>query len=499
MGKRYVSIYFPQLSIDWFALRDPDLYNSAFVLTTVDHGRVIVVASNSIAQLSGIYIGMVAADARALLPSLKFLDDKPGLTNKLLKKLAEWSIRFTPYVSIDSPDGLMMDVTGCSHLWNGDEPYLNEIVIRLKARGYTINTAMADTIGAAWAIARYGPSKSIIEKGGQVSALQKLPPEALRLEIDIIESLHKLGLRQIKDFISIPRYTLQRRFGKRFTQRLNQALGLEEEIIQPIYPNIFYSERLTCLEPISTRTGIEIALKQLLDILCHRLQSEEKGLRSSCFAGYRLDGKTERLDIGTTSPTNNSQHLFKLFEMKLETIEPGEGIELFVLDALGVEKISSEQKKIWNQSSYDREKNLSELFDRLAVKFGQDKINRYLPAEHWLPEKSFKKALSLQEKHNTKWKLDRPRPIYLLSPPDLIEVSAPIPDYPPMLFRYKGTLHKIIKADGPERIEQEWWIADGRHRDYYYVEDEEGKRYWLFRSGHYGIDKALWFIHGFFA
>ncbi|HEU4902126.1 MAG TPA: DNA polymerase Y family protein, partial [Flavisolibacter sp.] len=87
-----------------------------------------------------------------------------------------------------------------------------------------------------------------------------------------------------------------------------------------------------------------------------------------------------------------------------------------------------------------------------------------------------------------------------LYPPERIDVTAPIPDYPPMLFRYKGTMHKIIKADGPERIEQEWWIQDGEHRDYYCVEDEEGRRYWLFRSGHYNEEKTpLWFLHGFFA
>ena len=91
------------------------------------------------------------------------------------------------------------------------------------------------------------------------------------------------------------------------------------------------------------------------------------------------------------------------------------------------------------------------------------------------------------------------RPLQLLAIPEKIEVTAPIPDYPPMLFRHKGKLHTIIKADGPERMEQEWWIAGGRHRDYYYVEDEEGKRYWLFRSGHYETDKHRWFIHGFFA
>jgi protein ImuB len=297
----------------------------------------------------------------------------------------------------------------------------------------------------------------------------------------------------------MPRYSLLRRFGPQLMQRLNQAIGLEEEIIQPIYPVISYSERLSCLEPIVTRTGIEIALQRLLETLCHRLQQEEKGLRSACFACYRVDGKTEKIDVGTNSPSHNAVHLFKLFEIKIDTIQPEEGIELFVLDALKVEEILPEQKGIWKETGDLQDTQLSQLLDRLAVKFGSDSIHRYLPDEHYLPEKAIKKALSLEEKPTTEWKVERPRPMHLLSPPEPIEVTAPVPDYPPMNFRYKGKLHKIIKADGPERIEQEWWIANGRHRDYYYVEDEEGKRYWLFRSGHYETDKHRWFIHGFFA
>lgn len=499
MQRRFVSIWFRHLATDWFSLRQPRLRHTAFALKTPVRGRMIIVAVNDLAQAEGIHSGMAAADARALLPSLLLMDDSPGINEKLLKKLAGWSIRFTPYVAIDPPDGLLLDVTGCAHLWGGDDHYLTEIANRVKGRGYAIGVAMADTIGAAWALARYSQQPMVIEKGGQVAALLALPPEALRLEADTIERLHKLGLRQVKDFLSIPGYSLRRRFGAAFIKRLNQALGLEEEVIQPIYPVIEYSERLPCLEPIITRTGIEIALQRLLETICLRLQREEKGLRSACFAGYRIDGKTERIDIGTNHPSHNAEHLFKLFEMKLDTIQPEMGIELFVLDAMMVEEIAPVQKKIWKENNTN-DLQLSELLDRMAIKFGADAINRYLPDEHYLPERSIKKAGFLEEKTTCEWKSDKWRPVQLLSPPEPIEVTAPIPDYPPMNFRYKGKLHKIIKADGPERIEQEWWIANGRHRDYYYVEDEEGKRYWLFRSGHYSEDRSeKWFIHGFFA
>jgi protein ImuB len=158
------------------------------------------------------------------------------------------------------------------------------------------------------------------------------------------------------------------------------------------------------------------------------------------------------------------------------------------------------QEKLWEGTCGLEDKGLSELIDRLVNKIGANSIRRYLPDEHYWPERSIKPASSLCEQLTTEWSIRRPRPIQLLSKPELIDVTAPIPDYPPMLFRYKGLLHKVKKADGPERIEREWWIEEGQHRDYYSVEDEEGRRYWVFRSGHYDTDKSYqWFIHGFFA
>ncbi len=501
MQRRFVAIWFHSLSTDWFIRRQPCLSNIPFVLAAPDHGRMIVTAVNTLAQKEGVEKGMVLADARAVIHGLQVLDDQPELAPKLLKGIAEWCIRYTPAVSIDLPgSGIMLDVTGCPHLWGGEKKYLADIVKRLKQFGYDVRTAMADTIGAAWAIARFGKDALIVESGQHAAALVLLPAAALRLETETSERLEKLGFRQIKDFISLSRPALRRRFGRQFLQRLDQALGYEEEVIIPVHSIEPYEERLPCLEPIVTATGIEIALQRLLDTLCLRLKKEEKGLRLAVFKCYRADGKIEKIGIGTNRASCNSKHLFKLFENKIDSIEPALGIELFTLGASKVEDLSPTQEKLWNNNEGLTNIGLAELLDRLAEKIGAQNIHRYVPDEHYWPERSFKTALSIDEKALTEWKVDRPRPLHLLSRPEVVEVTAPIPDYPPMLFRHKGKLHTIIKADGPERIEQEWWLQDGQHRDYYYVEDEEGRRYWLFRSGHYDAERSYkWFIHGFFA
>lgn len=499
MPQRFISIWFCNLHTDWFARGNPALQNIPFVLAQSDHGRMVVSASNHLASKEGIDPGISLADARAIIPSLEVLDDQAGLSQKLLTRIAEWCIRFTPLVGIDMPDGLILDITGCAHLWGGEREYLKDIGKRFKKFGYTIRAAVADTIGTAWAVARYGTVSPIVDPGQHISTLQLLPPQALRISSEITERLEKLGLRQIGSFITMARPSLRRRFGEELLHRLDQATGAEEEWITPVQPIEPYQERLPCMDPIVTATGIEIALQRLLEIMCTRLQKEQKGVRTAILKCYRLDGKIEKLEIGTHRATCNTKHLFKLFEINIDTIEPDLGIELFTLDAPKTDDLNSRQETMWTATGGLEDHQLSELLDRISGKLGADTIHRYVPDQHYWPERSYKLAVGLQEQPSTPWKHTRPRPLHLLAHPQVIEVTAPIPDYPPMLFRYRGVLHKIARADGPERIEQEWWLQDGQHRDYYYVEDEAGKRYWIFRSGHYDAAKTYkWFIHGFF-
>ncbi len=500
MCKRFVCIWFRYLKTDWLTRRRPALQHVPFALVSPDRGRMIVTAVNPLAEQQGIIAGMVLADARAIISSLQTFDDDPQLHNKILNAIAGWCIRFSPVVSIDGLDGLIIDASGCAHLWGNEEKYITDMGMRLKEFGYSIRVAMADTIGSAWAFSRFGNEPLLIEKGHQITAILTLPPAALRLETEIVERLHKLGLCQVKSFVNMQRSALRRRFGQQLLQRLDQALGNEEERIIPVQPIVLYQERLPCLEPIVTATGIEIGLQRLLAMLCNRLQENGKGLRLAVFKCYRVDGKVEQIEISTGRASNHADHLFDLFEDKLSSIEPALGIELFVLEAPKVENVSAIQEKMWESICGLDNVKLSELIDRLSNKIGMNNIHRYEPDEHYWPERSIKPASSLHAAISTSWRENKPRPVHLLTPPEPIEVTAPIPDYPPMLFRYKGNLHKIKKADGPERIEREWWLDEGQHRDYYLVEDEEGHRYWLFRSGHYTEENTQkWFIHGFFA
>jgi protein ImuB len=499
MAKRFAALWFPYLITDRCILRQPGLDHTSFVLASPERGRMVIRAASPKAAAAGIFRGMVVADAKTIFPSLQVFDVKEKSEGELLKALARWSLRYTPCTGIDLPDGLLLDITGCPHLWGGETPYLNDIVTRLNKGGYQVRVASADTLGAAWAVARYGKQNPVIAPGEQLNALLPLPPAALRLEPAVLQRLEKLGLSTIGSFIDMPRPSLRRRFGAAFLSRLDQALGQEIEVPEPVRPVPLYQERLPSLEPVRTAKAIGIALKKLLEMLCLRLEREGNGLRKAVFKGFRVDGDIQQIEIGTHSASRNVHHLFKLFENKIATIRPALGIELFILEAPTVEPISRTQDYLWNGNLASNETALAELIDRIGGKVGAGALQRYLPDEHYWPERSFKPASDLQQKPESNWRTDLPRPLHILPRPEPIEVTVPLPDYPPLLFRYKGVAHRIVRADGPERIEAEWWQEKDLQRDYYCVEDEGGARYWLFRSGHYNCTEPKWFLHGFFA
>lgn len=499
MPKRYLSIWFRHLLTDWKTIRDPSLKGKVFVFAEPDHGRMLVKATTASAEKFGVEAGMTVADAKVIAPGLWVFDGKPGRNVTLLKGLAEWCLRYTPYIALDPPDGLLLDVTGCADFRGGERNYLKDLTLRLTALGYDIRPGLADTIGCAWGVARCARSGLIVAPAGQRNALMPLPASALRLPVDLLIKLHNLGLHQVGSFIHMPKQVLRRRFGKDMVLRLHQALGQEEEFILPLKEPVPYSERFPCLEPVSTRPAIEIALQALLEALCKRLYGEGKGIRMAIFAWYRIDGQSGNITIGTNHPSQRTEHLFKLFSLKLDTVEPGMGIELFTLDATKTEPASDKQSNLWAGKPSADSEEIAELLDRLTMRIGSGNVHRYLPDEHYWPERTAAPTADMKKTTASAWRPDQLRPMQLLETPEPIEAMSRVPDYPPKQFIYKGKRHIVVNADGPERIEREWWLEKGEHRDYYIAEDEDGCRYWLFRSGHYDPDRPQhWFIHGFF-
>jgi protein ImuB len=441
------------------------------------------------------------ADARALCPSLQVINEKEEAAIKILTAMAEWSIRFSPVTSFYLPDILLIEATGCTHLWKGDQHYADHIASRFRERGYRLKWAMAPTASAAMALAKFHPRAELVAAAGLLDALLPLPPECLGLDDnESISLLYRLGMRSLRDFIHLPTSVLRNRFGKQLPLRIAQMTGRTEEFINPVKPAEAFSWRLPSPEPITHRKGIEIGLDECLSGILKLLTEKGLGIRKAVFKIYTLDGREQEVGISTFRPSSNKDHLSGLFSNRLEQLLPGEGIELFLLEASITEKNPALQEKLWETSEGLQGRDISELLDRIAGRLTPASISRYVPAQHHWPERSFTRTGEHADETGNAWPENLCRPVEWLPSPEPIEVAAPIPDYPPMLFRYRQKLHRVKKAEGPERIEREWWLEAGRLRDYYIVEDEEGSRYWLFRSGHYEEnERPQWFLCGYFA
>lgn len=452
----------------------------------------------------GLYPGQKGTDALALVPQLGLADVEPEADERALTALVDWCVRFSPAAAADPPAGLFLDVEGLAHLWGGEGPLVADLQARLVRNGLSFRCAIADTPGAAWALAHFGQDRTIAPPGAQAGLLASLPPAALRLEPRTADQLERLGLRRLEQLFALPRAPFAKRFGSEALRRLDQALGRSEEALTFRRPPTPWFARLAFAEPISAPEDLARVAFDVAERLCARLEREGQGARRFELAFHRLDGQAIPLRIGLSVAGREAKRIARLFAPKLETVDPGFGIEVVTLAAENVEPMSARQARL--DAGRDAEDGLAPLIDRLANRLGEERVWKAVPVESHVPELAAGRAGPLAPAAEARpWDRERPRPVRLLRRPEPIEAMAPIPDDPPVQFRWRGRLRRVRRAEGPERIGEEWWkrpieeAAPSRVRDYYRVEDEDGARYWLFRAGLYEPGQpAKWWLHGLF-
>lgn len=471
----------------------------------------LVHAADGRALAQGLVPGQRLADALACVPEALVEEADPAGDLAALHQLAHWVTRYAPHAAPDAPDGILVDITGCAHLWakearKGEALLLGDAIARLARQGIAARGAIAGTIGGAWASARFGGQQSILPPGSIAAALEPLPVRALRLDDATAAALDRLGLRRIGALYPLPRADITRRFGPSLLSRLDQALGYQAESLSPLAPKPDHRVSLVFAEPISTPEQIAAASVHLMERLLRDLAEQNLGVRRLGLILHRLDDAAPGCIIGTARPSQDVKHLLKLLAEKAEALDPGPGIERMSLAALLAERMPALQSNFIHRGGVEAG-DLAPLIDRLGNRFGMGAVTQPLPVASHMPERAVAFAEPLRKKITAgDWQQDLPpRPIRLLSPPEPIEATAPVPDDPPRLFRWRHVLHRVAKAEGPERIRPEWWQAKDDHqetRDYYRVEIEDGRRFWLFRSGLYRPDMPQpprWFLHGIFA
>ncbi|MFN3575261.1 MAG: DUF6504 family protein [Phenylobacterium sp.] len=475
-----------------------------FALVEAARGARRLCAVDEAAAALGLFPGQKAADAAALVPDLATAEAEPEADARALAALVDWCVRFSPAVAADPPDGLFLDVSGLSHLWGGERALLADFRRRLAANGLTVRCAIADTAGAAWALARHGDGAAICPEGEQGQALSRLPPGALRLEADAAAQLERLGLRTIGQVARLPRGELGRRFGAETLRRLDQALGKAPEALSFRRPPSPFAERLAFAEPISALEDLSRVCADITAALCARLAAAGRGARRFELAYHRLDGKPLTAEVGLAVVARETLRIVRLFSPKLEHLDPGFGIESATLCAYEVEPLVEHQAGLETHIG-EAAGDLAPLVDRLTNRLGPERVWTSRPVESHVPERAVTRAGPLAPLPAESWDRARPRPVRLFRRPEPIEAVALIPDDPPVQFRWRGRLHRVRLAEGPERIGAEWWkaaiedVSAAHIRDYYRVEDEAGGRFWIFRAGLYEAGTpAKWWLHGLF-
>ena len=500
-----------------------------FALTAPGRRGPVLWAVNRQAGAQGLSPGMRLADARALLAGLVTAPADAAADQQGLERLALWCNRFTPLCAVDSNDGggggddhgLLLDIAGCAHLFGGEAALVDEIAARLAGLGVEARLGLADTPGAAWALARFGPADArIAAPGATCAALAALPVEALGIAADDACLLRRLGLTTIGAVDGLPRASLARRFtsGERrgaVLARLDRALGRCAAPLVPVAPPPACLERLALPEPLIDRDGLDAALARLMAGLSAALERDGLGVRCLALWCYRVDGSVVRRAVSTARATRDGDHLLRLFRETLDTIDPGFGIDLSALHAERVEPLAPAQLSLTGGGR--RQGGVDLLVDRLLARLGAGAVCRLEPVARHRPEKAERAVAPGREPAPWPAAPGKPprkpqRPFRLFDRPEPIDVMAEVPDGPPLLFTWRRARRRVMRAAGPERIEPEWWVGAGGGgrdeavRDYYRVEDADGRRYWLYRAGLYGdtgsgtgaARSPRWYVHGLY-
>ncbi len=520
---RWLAIYLPRIRTDRLirAGRGPS-DDRPLAVYSKESGAYQLQGIDARASALGLTLAMSLADARAIQPKLEAVEADPEEDARALDNIAAWCERFTPIVVLDPPEGLFLDITGCGHLFGGEEKLRAEVVTRLHAQGFNSRAAIAPTPGAAWAFARYRKqtkrSVRILRESLEASLAQPtdwqaelatLPVEALRLDPDAAALLRRLGLKSIGQIQYAPRSSFTARAGERAMQRLDQALGRAQEALIPRRPAppVFALRRF--LEPIFTADAVLHVTQDLCGDAVEKLDVRGAGVLRAELVLFGVDGRDRIIGVNVSKPLREVKPLMRLFREKLnvvgENFDAQFGFEAARLDVVRLAEFDEQTRTLVSvDAGYASAETISSVVDVLSSRLGPKRVVRPQLHDDHMPERAAAWN-SAQSEYGSKFAKPpadgvQRRPVRLFSPGQQIEVMAGVPDGPPIRFRWRRVTREVVRAEGPERIAGNWRSGEIT-RDYYRVEDKQGRRYWLYREGLYGESETQprWYVHGLFA
>jgi protein ImuB len=483
------------------------------VLVEKARGALRIAALDTPAAEAGLRIGMALTEARALVPDIAVAEACPEADADFLRTAASACEMFTPLVALRGEDGLILDITGCAHLFDGEAGLGTRARRRLHRLGLMTQAAIAGTPDAAWALAHH--RRSIIAAPGEEAILARaLPITTLDQDSGTTLALSRAGFHTLGDLADRPSPLLSARFGEGLVVTLLRILGHDDIRITPLRtpPDVMAEKHFP--EPLSAMESLLGVLEALAGDIMHSLEKRGAGGRAFEASFFRADGAVRRITLETAQGTREVSSLMRLIRLRIEALadplDPGFGFDAIRLAVTRSEPLQAAQQTLAGEpDAQDGMRAVAHLVDRLVARFGRENVRRFVAADTHDPVMAGGTVPYLSHVASPSWPEPEPgqpplRPLTLFPHPQWIEVMAEVPDSPPLRFRWRRVLHEVTRAEGPERIAPEWWRdASTGHatRDYYRVEDALGHRFWIFREGHYEDSNARprWFLHGLFA
>ncbi|WP_245798614.1 Y-family DNA polymerase [Sphingopyxis flava] len=504
--RRYLALFFPWLPAERWSRTAPRPPDAPLVFAEKQRGALRLASVDARAAALGLAPGIALADARAQVQDLLVEPHDPARDRDWLDRLAQGCARYTPLVALDPPDGLILDIAGAAHLFGGEGALVADAEARLERTGMTVRAALGPTADAARALARYPAPPAPDE----AAAIRRLPVAALELDAEATRALTRAGLKTIGDLSSRPMASLAARFGAGAATALRRLTGDAPSPLAPrLTPPPVAAERRFA-EPVASAPHAMGVLAELADEAIEALAERGKGGRDFRATFFRSDGLARTIAVETGTPTRDAALVMRLFAERIDAlrdpIDPGFGFDTIRLAVPRIEPFDASQLRL--EGGAARAPAMDELADRLATRLGRGRVRRYRPADTHIPEQAQLELPAIDAPPPQAWPAPAPgepplRPFWLFDPPQPIEVIAEVPDGPPQRFRWRRALHAVRRYEGPERIAAEWWRRrdnKGLTRDYYRIEDDRGRRYWLFRHGLYEEKPdPRWYIHGLFA
>jgi protein ImuB len=513
---RILCLWLPNWPIQRLLQSRPELKGRAVALS-VEGARGSYVASccaSAVAQ--GVRPEMPVAEAKSLVRNLAVEHAAQQADRQALARLAEECERFSPAVAVeegDSPESLLLDISGLCHLWGSEEGLVRKVEAFIENHGYQARMAVGETAGLAWAWAHFGNPHDETRHSSFVirhsSLNTKLPIESLRIADDTAALLRELGIETISQLMALPRKELASRFGEELLLRLDQMMAAAPEVLVP-HREVPALKVVVSLEhPTGDRAALTHVLAGLTEQLARHLAARDQGAVLLVCALKCVGGERAKFRVGLLQPSAVAGQLMELIELHLETLRLTDEIEQVEIRAAVTGRLGERQRELFADAWPSHPHQLAVLVNRLSSRLGYEHVVRAKLCASAVPERAVQwVAMTGESRDKSRESRARTpaldsrlltldsssRPLLLYPEAKSIEVMS-VEGGPPQFVWLDGRRERIARHWGPERIETRWWRGPSVRRDYYRIATEGCGQLWIFRCR----ASARWFLHGIFA